>query len=56
MPKFAKRLLVAAILLLVLAAILHMGGWLQCAIFTIGAIASVFEISNAFEKRTVNRL
>ena len=51
MPKFAKRLLVAAILLLVLAAILHMGGWLQCAIFTIGAIASVFEISNAFEKR-----
>lgn len=26
MPKFAKRLLVAAILLLVLAAILHMGG------------------------------
>ena len=51
MSKFAKRLLVAAILLLVLAAILHMGGWLQCAIFTIGAIASVFEISNAFEKR-----
>ncbi len=56
MPKFAKRLLVAAILLLVLAAILHMGGWLQCAIFTIGAIASVFEISNAFESGTVNRL
>ena len=51
MSKFAKRLLVAAILLLVLAVILHMGGWLQCAIFTIGAIASVFEISNAFEKR-----
>lgn len=51
MSKLGKRLLVAAILLLVLAAILHLGGWLQCAIFTIGAIASVFEISNAFEKK-----
>lgn len=51
MSNLAKRLLVAAFLLLVLAAILHLGGWLQCAIFTVGAIASVFELSNAFEKK-----
>ena len=46
-----KGLIVAAALLLVLAAILYLGGWLQCAIFTVGALASVYEMGNAFARK-----
>ncbi len=51
MSKLMKRLIVAAALLLVLAAILYLGGWLQCAIFTVGALASVYEMGNAFARK-----
>ena len=54
MSSLGKRLLVAAVLITLLGAILHFGGWVQCAVFTFGAVAAVFEMSNAFEKSDVH--
>ncbi len=51
MSKLGKRFLMAGLLLIVLAAILHFGGWVQCAVFTFGAAAAVFEMGGAMKKK-----
>ncbi len=47
-----KRTIVAAVLIAVLILILIFGGWVQCALFSLAAVLSVFELSRAY--RSIN--
>ena len=49
--KLVKRIGVAAILIAVLAAGLHLGGWALCALFTAGAVMAAYEMGNALAQK-----
>lgn len=51
MSKLANRLLVAAVLIALFGVILWFGGWVQCAVFTAGAVIAVYEIGTAFDQK-----
>lgn len=51
MSKLLNRILIAGVLIVLLGVILWLGGWVQCAVFTVGAVISVYELGNAFDKK-----
>lgn len=51
MSKLLNRILIAGVLIVLLGLILWLGGWVQCALFTLGTVISVYELGNAFDKK-----
>lgn len=51
--KLIKRILMAAVLIALLGAALYFGGWVLCALFTIGAIMAAYEMGTALGKKDI---
>lgn len=49
--KLVKRILMAAVLIAVLGAALHFGGWVLCALFTAGAVMAAYEMGTALTQK-----